>query len=487
MIACMNRKLLIGGALVCALGLASAGAQPASAVGRNDLPVLGDASSSLISPELEKKIGQDFLRQVHANLRTVDDPILKYYVERQLADLAAHSALTDRSLSPVLIDSPDVNAFAAPGGVVGINLGLMLHAEDVNEYAAVIAHELAHLSQRHFARGIEEQRAQTIPTIASVIAAILLGAVGGADAGLAALSTAQAAAISNQLRYSRARETEADRIGLETMVEADLDPQGMARMFERMQRAYRYTRKPPEFLLTHPLSETRISDARSQALRYPQRTYPPDRAYQLMRARAVVHYADSPQAAVQRFEKDVRDDPENPAARYGLALALSAAGEHGQAIALAEQLQSGNPHDILYLATLAEALTNAGETDQSIPLLQNALRHYPDNPPLSMLYADALVGAERYAAAETVLEQLARTRRQDVDVWYQLAEVAGLAGNIVGVHLARAQYFELHGAYHQAIQHLEYASRLASRTNEQLHARLDQQIIDLRMAMRERG
>jgi predicted Zn-dependent protease len=206
-----------------------------------------------------------------------------------------------------------------------------------------------------------------------------------------------------------------------------------------------------------------------------------------MRARAVVHYADSPQAAVQRFEKDVRDDPENPAARYGLALALSAAGEHGQAIALAEQLQSGNPHDILYLATLAEALTNAGETDQSIPLLQNALRHYPDNPPLSMLYADALVGAERYAAAETVLEQLARTRRQDVDVWYQLAEVAGLAGNIVGVHLARAQYFELHGAYHQAIQHLEYASRLASRTNEQLHARLDQQIIDLRMAMRERG
>ena len=119
--------------LWCALALATP--PPVVAEG-NDLPELGDASSSIVSPELEKQIGEDFLRQVHANLPTVDDPILKYYVETQLIGLAEHSQLREKVLSTLLIDSPDVNAFAAPGGVVGINLGLMLHAQDVHEYSA---------------------------------------------------------------------------------------------------------------------------------------------------------------------------------------------------------------------------------------------------------------------------------------------------------------------------------------------------------------
>ncbi|MFB3107402.1 MAG: M48 family metallopeptidase, partial [Pseudomonadales bacterium] len=236
--------------------------------GRNDLPDLGDASSSLISPQMEREIGEDFLKRVHSALPTVDDPVLKYYVHQQLSNLAQHSELRERVLSTVLIDNDQINAFAAPGGVVGINLGLMLYAEDVHEYSSVIAHELAHLSQRHFARGIEEQRSQTLPALAAMIAAIMIGVMGGGDAGMAAISSVQAIAQANQLRYSRGREQEADRIGLNTLVRADLDPQGMARMFERMQRAYRFTRKPPEFLLTHPLSETRIADAKSHALQY---------------------------------------------------------------------------------------------------------------------------------------------------------------------------------------------------------------------------
>jgi len=471
-------------ALCCMLAIIIS---PPAAFSSNDLPVLGDGSSSIVSPQLEKQIGEDFLRQVNAHLPTVSDAILKYYVETQLINLAQHSQLRERVLSTVLIDSPDINAFAAPGGVVGINLGLMLHANDVHEYSAVVAHELAHLSQRHFARGLEQQRMSTLPTIAGLIAAIMIGALGGADAGMAALSTAQAAAQDKRLRYSRTRETEADRVGLNTVVAADLDPQGMARMFERMQRAYRFTRKPPEFMLTHPLSETRISDARTQAMRYPARSYAPSPAFQLMRARARVHFAESDKAALRIFEKEVRDHPEDTAARYGLSLALSRAGRHDEAIAMAEQLHSTNTHNIIFIASYAETLTNAGLTDQSLPMLKRALSLNPDNPPLTMLYAQALIGAERFEAAESTLEQLSRQRKNDVDVWYELAEVAGKAGNIVGVHLARARFFELHGAYHKAIQHLEYARRLAGRTNEQLHAKLDQQIIDLRTVLRERG
>ena len=128
----------------CALGGALAGFVYGST--SRDLPVLGDASSSLISPDMERSIGEQFLKQLHASLPTISDPLLKYYITTSLADLAQHSELRDSLLQVVVIDSDDINAFAAPGGVVGVNLGLMLYAEDVHEYSSVLAHELAHLS-----------------------------------------------------------------------------------------------------------------------------------------------------------------------------------------------------------------------------------------------------------------------------------------------------------------------------------------------------
>ena len=169
-----------------------------------------------------------------------------------------------------------------------------------------MAHELAHLSQRHFARGIEAQKAQMLPTMASMIAAIALGVAGGGDAGIAAMSASQAAAQSSQLRYSRSRETEADRIGMNTLVNAGMDPHGMARMFDRMGRAYQFTRKPPEFLLTHPLSTTRVADAKTQArwnIHAGSTKILAD--YALARMRAIVHYSDVHRWPSNEFRKEV--------------------------------------------------------------------------------------------------------------------------------------------------------------------------------------
>ncbi|MBX3705811.1 MAG: M48 family metallopeptidase [Pseudomonadales bacterium] len=458
---------------------------PAAGNVADQLPALGDASSSLISPALEREIGQQFMKQIRGALPTVDDPILRYWIEVHLADLAQHAQLRDSSLQVVVIDNRDLNAFAAPGGVVGVNLGLLLQAEDVHEYSSVMAHELAHLSQRHFARGIEEQRAQSIPTIASLLAAILVGAMGGADAGLAAITAAQAAAQSSQLRYSRGREQEADRIGLTTLIRAGYDPNGMARMFERMQRTYRFTSRPPEFLLTHPLSESRIADARQGAQAYDTARFPDQPEFGMMRARALVRYAETPQAAVATFERAVRDDPDSEVARYGLALALSRAEAHGQAIALGDALFSSSPERILPLASYAELLINAGQYAQAERLLERGLALNPDNAPLGMLHARTLTKAQRYDDAVAALTRQSILRSEDIDVWYQLAEVSGLAGNIVGVHRARAEFFALRGAYERAIQHLEYARRLADRTDSPLIARLDQRLDDFRTALRQ--
>jgi len=449
-----------------------------------ELPILGDGSSRIVSPAMEQEIGRSFLMQIYSNLHTISDPILKYYVSTQLLTLAQHSQLREKVLQVVLIDSPQVNAFAAPGGVVGINLGLFLYADDVHEYSSVIAHELAHLSQRHFARGIEEQQANTLPNLAGMIAAIAIGMTAGGDAGIAAISATQSIAQSNYLRYSRSRETEADRIGLNTLVEADMDPNGMARMFDSMNRAYRFTTKPPEFLLTHPLSETRIADARTQAQQYPKKDYKDSPDYQLMRTRAIVYYADSPEAAVKTFEKAVQDEPESQAAQYGLALALSQNKEHTDAIAIADALFTEQPDRLLFVAAYAELLTAAGKYDQSQALLEKYLLLYPDNPPLSILYASSLTKGGEYKQAENILQRQATLRPNDIDVWYDLAEVSGQAGDIVSVHRARAEFFALHGAYGRAIQHLEYARRLVSPSNAQLLAKLDQRITDLRTELR---
>lgn len=473
--------------LCCAAGLALCCLIQGSAHGRagSELPSLGDASSRLISPEMERRLGEDFLKQVRAALPSVQDPILKYYVHTHIARLAQYSELNDVALSTVLIDRREINAFAAPGGVVGINLGLMLRAEDVHEYSSVVAHELAHLSQRHFARGLEVQRAHTLPMLLGMLAAVMIGAAGGGDAAIAAVSGVQAASQASQLRYSRGREQEADRIGLNTLVRADMDPQGMVRMFDRMHRAYRHTRKPPEFLLTHPLSETRIADTRAQAQQYGREDFPSSPTYQMMRARARVHFADSPQAAVKQFEQELAADPDSPAAQYGLALAFGAAKNHDEAIILMDQLQAANPRNILYSASLADLLIAAGQNRRAIALLERELAINPDNGPLSMLYAKSLVGEGRHTDAETVLQRLSITHKEDVDVWRELAETSGLAGNIVGVHRARAQFFYLHGAYQRALQHLEYARRLTSSEDSKAVAQLEQRILDLRTKIRE--
>jgi predicted Zn-dependent protease len=255
-------------------------------------------------------------------------------------------------------------------------------------------------------------------------------------------------------------------------------------MFERMQRAYRFTRRPPEFLLTHPLSESRIADARNQALDYPRRDYQDSIDYHLMRVRTQVHFQKNHRQGIEIYRKRLRDDPSDTAANYGLALSLSRTDAHEEALQRVESLLNINPQSILYNAAYAELLIEAGRGEHARRLLSHQLVLNPDNPPLAMLYAKALNADGMHEQAEEVLTRQTQVNPNDVEAWYELAETAGLAGNITGVHLARADFFYLHGAYHRSIQHLEYAKRLVRRTNPQLQAKLSQRIQDMRTEIR---
>ncbi|MBO6227141.1 MAG: M48 family metalloprotease, partial [Shewanella sp.] len=199
-------------------------AQPALA---DDLPSLGDSSSSIVSPEQEHQLGRAWLSILRGQVRQLEDPLLKDYVERSVYRLAETSQLNDRRLEFILLASPQLNAFAAPGGIIGINGGLFLHAQTEAEYASVLAHELAHLSQRHFARGLEAQKRMQIPLMAAMLAGVIAAAAGGGDLGMAALASTQAAAIQEQRRFSRQNEQEADRVGLVNLSKAGFDPRAM--------------------------------------------------------------------------------------------------------------------------------------------------------------------------------------------------------------------------------------------------------------------
>ena len=190
----------------------------------SDLPSLGDSSSAIVSPEKEHQLGRAWLSILRGQVRQLEDPLLKDYVERSVYRLAESSQLNDRRLEFIILASPQLNAFAAPGGIIGVNGGLLLHAQTEAEYASVMAHELAHLSQRHFARGLEAQKRMQVPIMAAMLAGIVAAAAGGGDLGIAAIASTQAAAIQEQRRFSRQNEQEADRIGLVNLQKAGFNP-----------------------------------------------------------------------------------------------------------------------------------------------------------------------------------------------------------------------------------------------------------------------
>ena len=201
-----------------------------------NLPVLGNSVSGTISTQQEYEYGREFLRSVRRETLLLDDPLIQEYIISLTYKLAATSELTDHRLDFVLIDSDVLNAFAAPGGIIGVNAGLFLYADNEGQMASVLAHELAHISQRHYARSIEEARASTLPNMAGLLASLVIAAAAGGDAGQAALMTSQAIGVENQLRFSRSNEEEADRIGIRNLYNAGFDPQDMAGMFEQMLR-----------------------------------------------------------------------------------------------------------------------------------------------------------------------------------------------------------------------------------------------------------
>lgn len=451
------------------------------------LPNLGESSTSLFSSEFEYQLGRAWLSVFRRQAPTVDDPLLFDYLENLVFKLITHSQLDDRRVDLVVVDNPNINAFAVPGGVIGIHNGLFLWAQSEDELATVLAHEVAHLSQRHFSRGVEFQKRQQPLTLAAMLASFALLAAGGGDAGIAALSATQAAAQDSALRYSRGNEQEADRIGMQTIVDAGFDPHAAPAMFERMLYASRYSsgRKVPEFLRSHPLSENRVADTRNRARQYPRMPAKPSLPFELMRARVAVALAKTPEEAVLQFKGELEGSPRSKtAATYGLVLALTKAGRTAEARKTLEPLLEKEPDSLEYILAGTDIDMARNRPDLAAKTLAAQLRISPQNHPLTMAYANALMQSQQPHIAEEVLVAQSVVRPNDPGLWYLLAEVQGLSSNIPGLHQSRAEYFILTGALDAAEKQLRYAQNL-TRGDFQSTARIRQRMTDV-AELRER-
>jgi beta-barrel assembly-enhancing protease len=444
--------------LACALLLAT----PASgqSPGEAPLPSIGGVGGGLISEQQENDIGRQVMISIRRSANQIEDPLVYSYLSAITYRLVPSTPLENPDLTLALIDSPAINAFAVPGNIVGVNGGLFLNAETEQQFASVMAHELAHLSQRHFARRLEQQEMSAPLQIAGMLAGIVLTAVTQSDIGIAAIAGTQAMAVQNMLAYSRSHEQEADRIGMEILASAGMDPEGMPEMFQIMMRQNRLQgNQVPEYLSTHPLTQSRVSDTMSRAKQYPESSYEDSLEYHLVRARLQVRYARSADVAVNTFRSDLEQaTPENGSSlQYGLAVALLRNSQPAEAETELRKLLDRNPGRITYLVTLAEALVEQEKYQEARQMMLTALDKNPGNYPITEKLATIEIKAGNAEKAAERLKQLTRQLPGREHLWLQLAEAEGMARNIVGVHRARAEYNILMGDLEAAERQLRQA------------------------------
>lgn len=449
--------------------------QPARAA--QDLPDLGGAGG-LFSNQQEAAIADQVLRSLRMNMPMVDDPLLQEYLGTLVYHLVPYAMLENTDLTLVILDDPAINAFAVPGGIIGVNAGLFINAETEQQFASVMAHELAHLSQRHFARRVAQQERAAPMALAGMIAGIILSAVTQSDIGLAAIAGTQALAIQNMLQYSRLNEQEADRVGLEVMAKAGFNPTAMSEMFGQMLRQARLQGdRPPEYLSTHPLTESRVADTQNRAAQFPKQNYEDSLEYHLMRARVLVRYAQSPASATKILREQLKNAPGNDAAlRYGLALALMEDNKTAEAVPILEDLLQRFPGRITVLVTLASAEQSQGKLDEAATRLETALQRNPGNTPIQQSLAEVLMKQDRPEAAARLYQKLTREHPQNQHYWQALADAQVESRSIVEVHRARAEYELLMNNPERAIMHLREAITRSGdnvATREVLRTRLE--------------
>lgn len=427
-----------------------------------DLPDIGSSSDAVMTSGAEQRLGKAFMRKAREALPVSDDPLLTDYLETLGKELLAADRSAGGQFHFFLINLPVVNAFAGPGGYIGVYAGLILASESEDELAAVLAHEIAHVTQRHLMRSLEDQGRLSLPTTALMVAAAILGAQVSPDAGMAALAGLQAAAIQRQINFTRDNEKEADRIGIATLASAGRDPYAMAGFFERLSKASRSDENnAPEFLRTHPVNSSRIADALGRADEHGARQRPDSPRFQLTRARLREASYKRPEQALAAFKASLKEGRyrDETAERYGYALALVRAGQLTEAKSETVRLLTKQPSLPELIALDAKIDVKQGNAARAIAALKQAVELAPANWALRTVYAEALMDGGQPREALEALKTVVRQRLGNVMLYELLIQAALKSGDKAATYRYRAEKLYAEGDLEPAIKQLELALR----------------------------
>ncbi|MDH4107301.1 MAG: M48 family metalloprotease [Gammaproteobacteria bacterium] len=406
-----------------------------------ELPDIGSPADAVLSKSDEAQIGRAIMQQIRASGTLVEDPQITEYINDIGHRLAAQANDGGHKFTFFVIDEPSINAFALPGGYIGVHTGLLESTRSEDELAGVLAHEVAHVTQRHIARAIHANQRQSILSTAIMLGA-LVAAAAGADpnAVQGAIAVAQGSAAQAQINFTRSNEYEADRVGIAALADAGFDPEGMASFFEVISRNTSTSEmRVPEFLRTHPVSSARISEARNRARSYPRTLTDDTPNYGIARARLMVNGQETAEQAVALFESQDYQY-QSDAARYGRALAYMRAGRFNEANRIFEELLLRDQQIIAYHIGLAQAQLELERIEESRDTFERAIELFPRNVPLVVHYAEALLRlGEPKKAHDTLLDLLNNVPPTPEQVRL-LATAAIEYGNNPEAHYYMAEY-----------------------------------------------
>ncbi len=488
------------------------------------LPDIGSSAASAISPEEMKDYGASMLHEMRAYNLVLDDPLISDYLRSLGYRLVSMSDRSDLEFTFFVVRSNEINAFAAPGGYIGVNIGLMNAMASEDQLAAVIAHEIAHVTQQHLLRAFEDSRKSTLPMALAMLGALVATAGRSDDASQAVLMSGLSLMQQRAINFTRYDEIEADRVGIQTLARAGFEPLAMAETFATMQRVMRSNGVDvPEFLRTHPVDVNRIADAKSRAIKLEKDHVAPlpsigvasserivpalpsstsstlnlalpttsstpmvDEAltgtsyFELMRERARTLNADSVNTILRYYSDELKESPkaDTVANRYGHALALIRARQPEKAIVEFDDLIETQPSSPVFQLGMAEAEDQAGRKAKAFERYQRLSTNHPGNRAIALAYTDALLAkgdVKSGTRAQDLLRPLLAQYKEDPDLQRSFARANELAGDKVRATEAYAEWAFLNGHAEDALNQLKALSSKQELTYYQ-RARVDARI-----------
>jgi len=422
------------------------------------LPDLGDASQASFTSVQERRLGERIMREIRADRSVYGDAETTDYINSIGNRLVARGSDTRQPFEFFLINDNSINAFALPGGFIGVHTGLLLAAQSESEVAGVLAHEIAHVTQRHIARMLDQQKRSAVTSLAALAVAIL-AARASSDAAQAAIAFGQAGVIQNQLNFTRDNEREADRVGVQILDRAGFDPRGMPLFFERLQRATRlYEGGAPSYLRTHPLTFERIADVQNRVENLPYRQIPDSIEFQLIRAK-IRAQLEQPREALTFFEASLaqRKFLSEAASRYGLTASLVRTGDYVRARKELTALRGIAPQSPIVENLRCGLLVAAGERDEALACYREVLRRYPGNRALTYDFVEALLQGGQPDAALKVVEIGLRSNPEDYRLYLLQSRGNAMLNRRFAQHRAQGEAYARLGNLSAAVEQLQIA------------------------------